>query len=62
MRLICNVPIDTADIINVLPRDADSNSLVVVKLKCQLCYRGHVYFGSVRSEVIQESISIFKRK
>ena len=29
---ICNVPIDTADIVNVLPRGADSNGLVVVKL------------------------------
>ena len=29
---ICNVPIDTADMVNVLPRGADSNGLVVVKL------------------------------
>ena len=41
---ICNVPIDTADITNVLPRGADSNGLVMVKLKRKLSFRGHVYF------------------
>ena len=30
---ICNIPIDLADIINVLPYGADSNGFVVVKLK-----------------------------
>ena len=35
---ICNVPIDPADIVNVFLRGADSNGLVVVKLKCKLCY------------------------
>ena len=35
---ICNVPIDPADIVNVFPRGADSNGLVVVKLKCKQCY------------------------
>ena len=39
---ICNVPIDTADIVNVLPGGPGSNGLVVVKLKRKLCYRGHV--------------------
>ena len=33
---ICNVPIDTVDIPDVLPRRADSNGLVVIKLKCKL--------------------------
>ena len=39
---ICNVPIDTADIVNVLPRGADSNGLVVVKLS---------YFTEVKHEL-----------
>ena len=43
---ICNVPIDTAETVNVLPHGADSNGLIVVKLKRKLCYRGHVYFES----------------
>ena len=45
--------IDTADTDNVLLRGAESNLIVVVKLKYKLCYRGHVY---------SSSISIFKRK
>ena len=31
---ICNIPIDLADINNVLPHGVDNNALVVVKLKC----------------------------
>ena len=41
---ICNVPIDTTDISNNLPRQADRNGLVIVKLKRKLEYRGlHMY-------------------
>ena len=41
---ICNIPIETANICNILPRPADSNGLIVVKLKQDLKYRVHVYF------------------
>ena len=44
---ICNVPSNTADIVNILPRGADSNGLVMLKLKGKLCYRGHMYFESM---------------
>ena len=47
---ICSIPVNTSDIINVLPHGADSNSLVVVKLKSKLSYLGHVYFEAVRPE------------
>ena len=33
---ICNIPIETADICDILPRHADSNGLIVVKLKREL--------------------------
>ena len=46
----CSIPVNTSDIINVLPHGADSNSLVVVKLKSKLSYLGHVYFEAVRPE------------
>ena len=49
---ICNVPIDTIDISNTLPRQAGSNGLVIVKLKRKLEYRGHLYFESVRPYVL----------
>ena len=57
---ICNVPIDTANIVNVLPRGADINGLVVVKLKPKLCYRGHVYFESVRPKLIHQALTCLK--
>ena len=47
---ICSIPVNTSDIINVLPHGGDSNSLVVVKLKSKLSYLGHVYFEAVRPE------------
>ena len=45
--IICNIPIDLADITNVLPHGADSNGLVVVKLKRKLNYLGHANFEAV---------------
>ena len=49
---ICNIPIDLADITNVLPHGGDSNGLVIVKLKRKLNYQGHVYFEAVRLETV----------
>ena len=37
---ICNILIETANICNNLPIPADSNGLIVVKLKGDLKYRG----------------------
>ena len=47
---IFNVAIDTAEVVNVLPYGADSNGVVVVKLKRKVCYRDPVYFESVQPE------------
>ena len=47
-----NIPIETANICNILPRPADSNRLIAVKLKRDLKYRGYVYFEPVRPNVI----------
>ena len=33
---ICNVPIDTNDVTNILPRGADSNGIIMIKLKRKL--------------------------
>ena len=41
---IYNIPIEAVNICNILPRPADSNGLIVVKLKQDLKYRVHVYF------------------
>ena len=45
---LCNLPIDLVDVCKTPPRPADSNGIVIVKLKRKLQYRGHVYFESVR--------------
>ena len=41
---ICNIPIESANISNILPERANSNWLIVVKSKQDLHYRGYAYF------------------
>ena len=45
---------------NTLPRPADSNGLVIVKLKRKIEYRGHVLFESVRPEFVYSFLSYLK--
>ena len=39
------------DISTLLPRQANINGLVIVKLKMKLEFRGHVYFKPVRQDI-----------
>ena len=48
---ICNVPIDSIDTSQILPRQADSNGLIIFKLKRKVQYIGHVYFEAVRPDL-----------
>ena len=57
---ICNIPVNTSDIIIALPHGVDSNGLVVVKLKRKLSYRGHVYFEAVRPESVHMALKYLK--
>ena len=57
---ICNVPIETDAVCNVLPRGADSNGIVMVKLKRKLAFRGHVNFEAVRPDVIFNVLEYLK--
>ena len=41
---ICNVPIETANVCNILPRPAVFNGLILVKLKRDVKCRGYAYF------------------
>ena len=45
---ICNIPIEAANMCNIFPIPADSNGLIVVKLKRDLKYKDYVYFEPVR--------------
>ena len=57
---ICNVPIDNVVISNVLPCGADSNSLVVIKLKPKLSYKGHLYFEVVLPKLLNQALMYLK--
>ena len=43
-----------------MPRPADSNGLIVVRLKRDLKYRGCVYFEPVRPSVIYQALNYLK--
>ena len=57
---IYNIPIETANICNILQRPADSNGLIVVKLKWDLKYRGCVYFELVHPNDIPQALNYLK--
>ena len=57
---ICNVPVESKDVCNVLPRGMDNNGVVLVKLKRKLCYRGHVYFEPVRPGIVVSALEYLK--
>ena len=59
---ICNMPIEAANICNILPRPADSNRLIVVKFKRDLKYIGYVHFEPVRPNVIYQTLDYVKNK
>ena len=57
---IYNIPIEAMDITNILPQGADSSGLLMVKLKRNLNFRGHVYFQTVSPESIYAAFSYLK--
>ena len=57
---ICNIPIEAANICNILPRPAVSNGLIVVKLKRDLKYRGHVCFERVCPHIVYQEVNHLK--
>ena len=59
---ICNVPNDIVDTCNSLPRPADSNGLVLVKLKRKIEYKGHVYFEAVRPHFVNQLLNFLKQE
>ena len=62
MGNICNIPVKTDMVCNVLPRPINNNGLVLVKLKRHLRYQGYVYFEPVRPSAIYEALNYLKRK
>ena len=58
---MCNIPIESYDITNVLPCGADSNGILIVTLKSKLSYCGHVYFEAVQSQLIHQVLMYLKQ-
>ena len=59
-RAICNVPFDTGEVFNILPRGSDSTGIVMVKLKRKLMYTGHVIFEPIRPEKVKLLLEYLK--
>ena len=57
---LCNIPIDVVDVSNTLPHPADSNGIIIVKLKRKLQYIRHVYNKSVRPNFILRFLQYLK--
>ena len=57
---ICNIPINTTNATNMLPQPADSNGLVIVKLKRKLEYHDHVLFEPVRPVFLKSFLNYLR--
>ena len=57
---ICNVSVDTIEVIDLLPRSADKNRLVYVNLKRKLEYLGPVLFEPVRPMFLERLLRFLK--
>ena len=44
---ICNVPVECDDTCKILTRPPEQSGIIMLKLKCKLQLRGHVYFRAV---------------
>ena len=58
---ISNIPVSEVDVnCNMLPRPADTNALIIVKLKRKLEYKGHAVFEAVRSDVVIQFLEFLR--
>lgn len=57
---ICDISIDTINVVNILTRPADSNGLLITKSKGKLEYRGHALLEAVRLVFLQSILNYRK--
>ena len=57
---ICNIPVNSNAMNNVLPQAMDSNGLIFVKLKKKLIFSGHVLFENVRPDFVKDALEYLK--
>ena len=60
-RTICNMPVESGEICDVLPRPADSNGRIGVKLKRYLRYMDYVCFKLVCPRAIYTEHFLYKK-
>ena len=57
---ICNIPVTEVDVnCNTLPRPADSNGLLILKLKRKLEYKSHAIFEAVRPALVIKFLELY---
>ena len=54
---VCNIPIQVDTVLDNLSRPADSDGVVLVKLKRKLEFKGHAYFESVRLHFVEITLN-----
>ena len=54
---ICNVRVECDETCKVLPRPPERSGIIMLKLKCKLEFRGHVYFQAVRPQFILDALN-----
>ena len=54
------MPVEYDQTCKQLPRPPDRSGIIMLKLKRQLQFRGHVYFQAVRPEFIQQVLNWLK--
>ena len=57
---ICNVPVDCDQTCKVLPQPPERSGIIMLKLKCKLEFRGHVYFQAVLPQFIENALNWLK--
>ena len=57
---ICNVPIETSNVCNILPRGSDNSGIINIELKRKLAYKCPVISQQVRREKIEVLLSFLK--
>ena len=57
---LCNIPVENIFDIYILPRPADNNCLIIVKLKRKVEYKGHVISESVRPHFLKRLLLYLK--
>ena len=58
---ICDIPVTEVNAnCNTLPRPADSNGLLIVKLKRKLEYKSHVILEAVRAALVVQFLKFLK--